>query len=62
MTLLSILFVNHIQKDFELPNISVRMMHQLQESCGITLALKAQGVTAEKVQHKPQERPVCENT
>ncbi len=38
------------------------MMHQLQESCGITLALKAQGVTAEKVQHKPQELPVYENT
>lgn len=38
------------------------MIHQLQGSCGITLPLKAQGVTAEKVQEKPQELPVYENT
>lgn len=36
-------------------------MHQLQQSCGATLALKAQGVTAEKLQLKPQDLLVCEN-
>lgn len=35
--------------------------HQLQQSCGATLALKAHGVTAEKVQLKLQDLLVCEN-
>lgn len=36
-------------------------MHQLQRSCGATLALKAQGVTAEKVQLKLQDLLFFEN-
>lgn len=59
-TILIIFVLNYMMSNVKM-RTTKKKMHQLQQSCGATLALKAHGVTAEKVQLKLQDLLVCEN-